>query len=969
MVVVGAGVAGSATARELARWRLSVTVLEAGNDLACGATRANSAIVHAGYDPLPGSLKARFNTQGSELFPRWADELGFSYRRNGSMVLAFSESELAGVRRLVDRAQANGIRGVRLLDEAGVRCLEPATGPGVRGALAAETGAICDPYEVALRAAEQASLHGATFRFNERVVRIQHLDAAAAAALDEDGDPQGPLGSRRRPLRYLLETSAGVRYAARAVVNAAGVFADELNNAVSEQKLHVVPRRGEYCLYDVDFGGMFEHTMFQAPSVAGKGVLVTPTVHGNLLVGPNAVEQVSKDDLSTSIDGLHDVLERARATWPGAGGSGIIANFAGLRAANADGSDFVIGEPGDAPGFFNIACFDSPGLSSTPAVARFVASAIAERLNAQENRAFDPCMTRIVPFSEIGESERASRIAHDARWGRIVCRCCEVTEAEIVEALHGPLPVHSLDALKWRTRAMMGRCHAGFCSPEIVKIVARELDTTPERIDKRLPGSPMVASSRFDYPRLARVEARAYLDRSARNAPCNAPFDVAVVGGGAAGIAAARAAAEHGARTVLIDRETRLGGILKQCVHDGFGLHRFGVELTGPEYASREADALAASDVEVLRDATVTALDVSRCDLSDPLLVHVVDGCGARAIAARAAVLATGSRERGLGALNVAGSRPSGVFSAGSAQNFMNLQGCLPGRRAVVLGSGDIGLIMARRMVSQGAEVVGVYELMSRPSGLRRNVVQCLEDFDIPLHLNRTVVRLEGEGRLSAVCIAQVDPETLQPVPGTEERVACDTLLVSIGLLPENEVAKTAGVTLDGVTGGARVDSRLSTNVPGVFACGNALHVHDLVDHASAEGERAGSFAAAFALGEKDAQRSATVPVEAGAGVRYVVPQEIDVASGRGESLALSLRVAQAVREPRFVVEAIDQVGRCRTIKRAKTMVAVPAEMVQIGLSASDAAGSVSVRVRVESGEMESNARVPRAAPPREGGA
>ena len=174
------------------------------------------------------------------------------------------------------------------------------------------------------------------------------------------------------------------------------------------------------------------------PSVAGKGVLVTPTVHGNLLVGPNAVEQVSKDDLSTSIDGLHDVLERARATWPGAGGSGIIANFAGLRAANADGSDFVIGEPGDAPGFFNIACFDSPGLSSTPAVARFVASAIAERLNAQENRAFDPCMTRIVPFSEIGESERASRIAHDARWGRIVCRCCEVTEAEIVEALHGP---------------------------------------------------------------------------------------------------------------------------------------------------------------------------------------------------------------------------------------------------------------------------------------------------------------------------------------------------------------------------------------------------------------------------------------------------------------------------------------------------------------------------------------------------
>lgn len=967
VVVVGAGVAGSATARELARWRLSATVLEAGNDIACGATRANSGIVHAGYDPLPGSLKARFNARGSSLYPRWADELGFAYRRNGSMVLAFSEDELAGVRRLADRARANGIEGVRLLDEAGIRRLEPATGSGARGALLAETGAICDPYQVALSAAEQAALHGAAFRFNERVVRVERLDAAASAALDEEA---GAPGRRRAPLRYLLETSSGARYAARAVVNAAGVFADELNNAVSERKLRIVARRGEYCLYDVDFGGLFGRTMFQAPSSAGKGVLVTPTVHGNLLVGPNAVEQASKDDLSTSAEGLRFVLDRARATWPGAGGTGMIANFAGLRAADA-GGDFVIGEPDDAPGFFNIACFDSPGLSSAPAVARFIASAVAERLDAQENPAFDPRRARRAPFSEIGEAERAERIARDARWGHVVCRCCEVTEAEIVEALHGPLPVLSLDALKWRTRAMMGRCHAGFCSPEIVKIVARETGASPERIDKRLPGSPVVVSSRPGYPQLARAEERARSARPVGGVSGRGPFDVAVIGGGAAGIAAARAAAERGARTVLVDREARLGGILKQCVHDGFGLHRFGVELTGPEYAHREIDALASCGVEVLGDATVVSLDASRRDARGALLVHTVDACGARAIPARAAVLATGSRERSLGALNVAGSRPSGVFSAGSAQNFMNLQGCLPGRRAVVLGSGDIGLIMARRMASQGAEVVGVYELMPRPSGLRRNVVQCLDDFGIPLHLGRTVVRLEGEGRLSAVYVSQVDPGTLRPVPGTEERVACDTLLVSVGLLPENEVAKTAGVTLDPATGGARVDDRLETDAPGVFACGNALHVHDLVDHASTEGELAGRCAAAFALGEEGARKArAAVPVEAGAGVRYVVPQAVDAAPGLREPLALSLRVERAVREPRFIVEAVDEAGRCRTIKRAKTMVAVPAEMVQIGLNASDAAGSASIRVRVE-GDGEAPGASPRcAAPPRprEGG-
>ena len=347
VAIVGAGVAGATTARALARWRLNVVVLEAGNDVACGATRANSGIVHAGYDPLPGTLKARFNAAGSKLFPQWADELGFSYVRNGSLVLAFSDEELASIRRLVARAAENGVEGVRELDAAEVRALEPHASPHVRGGLLAETGAICDPYEVALFSAEQAALHGTVFRFNERVVSVERLAA---------GSPSSA--------RYLLSTSTGARYAARAVVNAAGVFADELNNAVSAHRLRITARRGEYCLYDSEYGPLFSHTVFQAPSSAGKGVLVTPTVHGNLLVGPNAVEQASKTDLSTSAEGLRFVLDAAKKTWPDAGARGMIANFAGLRASSADGDDFVIGEPDDAPGFFNIACFDSPGLLS-----------------------------------------------------------------------------------------------------------------------------------------------------------------------------------------------------------------------------------------------------------------------------------------------------------------------------------------------------------------------------------------------------------------------------------------------------------------------------------------------------------------------------------------------------------------------------------------------------------------------------
>ena len=286
----------------------------------------------------------------------------------------------------------------------------------------------------------------------------------------------------------------------------------------------------------------------------------------------------------------------------------------------------------------------------------------------------------------------------------------------------------------------------------------------------------------------------------------------------------------------------------------------------------------------------------------------------------------------------------------------MNLQGCLPGRRVVVLGSGDIGLIMARRMVCQGAQVVGVFEIMPHPSGLRRNIVQCLDDFGIPLHLSSTVTRLEGEGRLTAVYVSRVDPGTLQVIPGTETRVPCDTLLLSVGLLPENEVAKSAGVQLDDATGGPRVDNHLATSVEGLFACGNALHIHDLVDYASTEGETAGRSAALFALGRAEGAAgdvSATVPVVAGEGVRAIVPQALVRATGPDETVSLSFRVAQALHAPRFVIEGVDGEGRARELRKAKAVVAVPAEMVQVNVAGIDVSGLSAVRVRVEGRALE----------------
>lgn len=938
VVVVGAGIAGCTAARELARYDLSICVLEAGNDIACGATRANSAIVHAGFDPVPGTLKARFSVEGSKAYPRWCDELGVQFRRNGSMVLAFDDEGRSKLDELVRRADANGVEGVRIVSGDRAREMEPNVSPEAACALVAPTGGIVDPYGFAFAAAENACGNGVRFQFNHRVERIARADGG-----------------------FIIEV-AGERFSARAVVNAAGLFADEINNMVSGERFSITPRRGEYYLYDTEYATTFEHTMFQVPGPLGKGVLVTPTIHGNMLIGPNSVSQASKTDLSTTQEGLADIVERARRTWPVASSRGAITNFAGLRAAGESG-DFVIGEAADAPGFFNIACFESPGLTSAPAVATFIASQVAARLGAGGNPSFNPRRAPQLPFTAMTDEQRERAIASDPAFGHVVCRCCEVTEAEVVRALHGPLPVLSLDAIKWRTGATMGRCHGGFCSPELVEIMSRELGCAPDAINKRLAGSRMIASARADYVELAREgggssKGEAPEEADARRSELGAPariedsFDVVVIGGGAAGMAAAASARRAGAaRVAMVDREERPGGVLRQCVHNGFGLHRMKAELTGPEYAAQEEQAVI--DVGVTCEYGVSVL---RIDDEGAGKLVVGTRFGAELfLHAKAVVLATGSRERGLGALGIAGARPSGVYTAGCAQNFMNLQGLVPGSTAVVLGSGDIGLIMARRMSLSGIRVLGVYEIMPFSSGLRRNIVQCLDDFGIPLHLSRTVVRLEGETRLNAVVVADVDPSTRRPIEGTEERIPCDTLVLSCGLIPENEVAKTAGVALSPITGGAVVDERLATSVPGVFACGNALHVHDLADFASEEGERAGASATAFARGDTSAAtRTKGVPGEssievvAGKGVRYVVPQVIS--RDAEEPVTLSFRVSDVIEGVRFEVRSCDDAGAGEVLARARDMVAVPAEMRRMKVDAESLAECSRIVVSAVSG-------------------
>lgn len=355
-----------------------------------------------------------------------------------------------------------------------------------------------------------------------------------------------------------------------------------------------------------------------------------------------------------------------------------------------------------------------------------------------------------------------------------------------------------------------------------------------------------------------------------------ADFDIAVIGGGPAGLAAAIQGRLAGARRILIlERDRDLGGILLQCIHNGFGLHYFGEELTGPEYAGRFSDRIRELGIEYRTDTMVLELTPDKRIWA----MNTVEGL--MEISARAVILAMGCRERTRGALNIPGTRPAGIFTAGAAQRFVNIEGYMPGRKIVILGSGDIGLIMARRLTLEGAEVKLVCEIMPYSGGLNRNIVQCIEDFDIPLRFNHTLTRIHGKARVEGVTVSRVD-ENRKPIPGTEEFVQCDTVLLSVGLLPENEISKGCGIVMDGMTGGPMVNEAMETSVPGIFACGNVVHVHDLVDFVTEESERAGKNAALFVNKLHGPNHSRTV-IRPGNRVRYTVPQSIDYKSESGD--------------------------------------------------------------------------------------
>ena len=473
VIIIGAGVSGCASARELSRYKARICVLEKAEDVCCGTSKANSAIAHAGYDAPVGSLMARLNVQGSQMMEQLSKELDFEFKRIGSLVLCRTQEDRPKLQELYDRGVTNGVEGLRIVEQEELRAMEPNISEDAVAALYAPTAGIVCPFGMNIAFAENACANGVEFKFDTEVQ-----------------------GVRKTEKGWAVDTNQG-QFEGRCVVNAAGVYADTIHNMVSDKKIKITPRRGDYCLLDKSAGNHVSSVIFALPNKYGKGILVSPTVHGNLLVGPTAIDIENKEGVNTTREGLDQVLERAGESVKNLPMRSVITSFAGLRA-HEENHEFIIGEVEDAAGFVDCAGIESPGLTASPAIGMMVADIVRDLLNLEENPEFTGTRQGILNPNDLSVTERKELIRRNPAYGNIICRCEMITEGEIIGAIRRPLGAKSLDGVKRRTRAGMGRCQAGFCSPRVMEILARERGVQISEITKSGGGSKIVVGTNKD---------------------------------------------------------------------------------------------------------------------------------------------------------------------------------------------------------------------------------------------------------------------------------------------------------------------------------------------------------------------------------------------------------------------------------------------------------------------------------------
>ena len=449
IIIIGGGVSGAASARELSRYKAKILLIDKEEDVCCGTSKANSAIVHAGYDAAEGSLMAKLNVRGNEMMEQLSKDLDFPFKRNGSFVVCLDEDDMPGLQALYERGIKNGVKGLKILNKEEALAMEPNLSDQVYAALYAPTAGIVCPFSLNIALAENACMNGVEFKFNTEVQDRKKTDEG-----------------------FEIITGQGV-FKTRYVVNAAGVYADKIHNMVSEKKIHITARRGDYCLLDKSAGNHVSRTIFALPGKLGKGILVAPTIHGNLILGPTAIDIDDKEGTNTTRDGLNQVIQKAGMNVKNLPLRQVITSFAGLRA-HEDHHEFIIEEAEDVKGFIDCAGIESPGLTSCPAIGEMVAGILKEKMGLEEKSDFIPVRKGILDPKTLSIEERNNLIKEKPAYGNIICRCEMITEGEIIDAIRRPLGARSLDGVKRRTRAGMGRCQSGFCSPRTMEILLRE---------------------------------------------------------------------------------------------------------------------------------------------------------------------------------------------------------------------------------------------------------------------------------------------------------------------------------------------------------------------------------------------------------------------------------------------------------------------------------------------------------------
>lgn len=792
IVIIGAGVIGSFVARHLSRFNLKTALLEKEEDICCGVSKAHTAIVHCGYSGKPGSIKAKMTVRANENFHKVCEDLDVEFDRCGSIITAKADKGLEKLLEKLKRGKENGVKGLKLLNREETLKIEPNISDDVIASVYAPQTGVADPWEYCHAAVENALDNGLELFLNNEVISLRYEDNENSS--------------------IFIQTSNN-NFRTKYLINCAGLYSDEINNMLEKPFFKIKPRKGEYIVLDKSVRKHINGFIFQAREENGpKGVIISPTIHGNLIIGPSTEDIEDKEDRSNTIKGLEYIEEISKLSVKDIPYNAKISYFSGIRPrpnlikVNEFGEtevyedkvkDFIINRGKINRNFINVSGIKSPGFTCADEIGKYVFDIILSDYNLDSykyiiKKNFKTKRRKSEKIKDLSYKKLNNLINKNPNYGEVICICNKVSKNEILDAINRTVGKSTIDGIKRRTTACMGKCHGSRCKDKIEKIIKENR----KKEKKLLNNKDKIFKN--DFTTDIRKE-----------------FDTIIVGGGIAGISAAINLSKKGIRNIaLIDREENLGGILNQCVHYGFGLKYLGENFTGIDYANyfkKELKKLTNSrKIKVYNNTEVESLKKLK---EDEIGVRIINTRESKILKAKTIILATGCIEKHIGQIYLNRNRIKGIFTAGEAQKRINCYGEKIGKKVVIIGSGDIGMIMARRLTMEGVKVLAIIEKSGNISGLLKNKIECCDFFGIPIELNSEIKTILGRDRVMGI-VYKKDFRTI--------KLECDTLITSIGLIPDNSL----------------LEENLNINGNNrIFKLGNSEYVHDLVDDICLEAE------------------------------------------------------------------------------------------------------------------------------------